>query len=131
LEIEFFPLKELKIPTEFLFSVSTIHISIRQDSSKYFQRLREDSSLSYPKAPWMEFQKYGDSFWNFFLWNSKDFDLEFFLGFLNSSLSGDELTEEWIQLPFSHLPKFDPFFQELELNFPARTELTVDSKAFH
>jgi hypothetical protein len=71
----------------------------------------------------MEFQKYGDSFWNFFLWNSKDFDLEFFLGFFNSSLSGDELTEEWIQLPFSHLPKFDPFFQEFELNVPTVGEM--------
>jgi len=33
--------------------------------------------------------------------------LELFIGFINSIISGDEFTEQFIKLRFSHIKKFD------------------------
>ena len=87
--------------------------------------------MSYQNAQFMELKKYGDYLWNFFLWKYKDLYLELFIGFINSSISGDEFTEQFIKLRFSHIKKFDQLLKELEINFQAITEFTVDSKAFN
>lgn len=55
----------------------------------------------------MELKKYGGYLWNFFLQKYKDLYLELFIGFINSSISGDEFTEQFIKLRFSHIKKFD------------------------
>jgi hypothetical protein len=67
----------------------------------------------------------------FFLWKYKDLSLKLFVGFRNSSISGDEFTEEFIKLRFSHIKKFYQFLKELEMNFQAGIDLPVDSKAFN
>lgn len=63
----------------------------------YFQRLTEQSALSYKDSQFLELKKYVDFLWDFFLWKYKDLYLELFVGFTNSSISGDEFTE---QLPY-------------------------------
>lgn len=65
------------------------------------------------------------------MWKYKDLYLKLFVGFLNSSISGDEFTEKFIKLRFSHIKKFDQFLKELETNFQAGIDLPVDSKAFN
>lgn len=75
----------------------------------YFKRLMEDYPLSYKADQFIELKKYVDYLWDFFLWKYKDLYLELFVGFINSSISGDEFTEEFIKLRFSHIKKFDQF----------------------
>jgi hypothetical protein len=57
--------------------------------------------------------------------------LELFLGFINFSISGDEFTEQFIKLRFSHIKEFDKLLKELEINFQAATKFPVDSRAFN
>ena len=56
--------------------------------------------------------------------------MELFVSFINFSISGDEFTEKFIKLRYSHIKKFDQFLKKLEMNFQAGTDFTVDSKAF-
>jgi len=97
----------------------------------YFKRLTEQSPLSYKDAPFIELKKYADYLWDFFLWKYKNLYLELFVGFINSSISGDEFSEQFIKLRFSHIKKFDQLLKELEINFQAGTEFPVDSRAFN
>jgi len=64
---------------------------------EYFKKLTEQPSTSYHYSQFMGLKKYGDYLWNFFLWKYKDLYLELFIGFINSSISGDEFTEEFIK----------------------------------
>jgi len=57
--------------------------------------------------------------------------LELFVDFINSSISGDEFTEQFIKLHFFHIKKFDQLLKELEMNFQAQTEFPGDSRAFN
>jgi len=84
-----------------------------------FKRLTEQPSTSYNYSQFIELKKYDDYLWNFFLWKYKDLYLKLFVGFINSSISGDEFTEEFIKLRFSHIKKFDQLLKELEMNFQA------------
>lgn len=97
---------------------------------KWLTEQSEQSSLSYKCAPFIELKKYADYLWDFFLWKYKNLYLELFISFINSSTSGDEFSEQFIKLRFSHIKKFDQLFKELEINFQAGTEFPVDSRAF-
>ena len=97
----------------------------------YFKRLTEQPSTSSNYSQFIELKKYDDYLWNFFLWKYKGLYLELFVNFINFSISGDEFTEEFIKLRFSHIKKFDQLLKELEMNFQAGTDFTVDSKAFN
>ena len=79
----------------------------------------------------IELKKYKDYLWNFFLWKYKGLYLELFVSFRNFSISGDEFTEKFLRLRFSHIKEFDQLLKELEMNFQAGTDFTVDSKAFN
>lgn len=96
-----------------------------------FKRLTEKPSTSYNYSQFIELKKYDDYLWNFFLWKYKGLYLELFVNFINFSISGDEFTEEFIKLRFSHIKKFDQLLKELEINFQAATKFPVDSRAFN
>ena len=96
-----------------------------------FKKLTEESFDK--KAQFIKLKKDVDYLWNFFLWKYKDLYLELFVDFVNSNISGDEFTEQFIKLRFSHIKKFDQLLKalELEINFQARTEFSVNSRAFN
>ncbi len=109
----------------------------------YFKKLKEQEDLcltserseqpftSYTYSQFIALKKYKDYLWNFFLWKYNDLYLELFVRFLNYEISGDEFSEEFITLRFSHIKKFDQLLKELEMNFQAVIDLPVDSKAFN
>jgi hypothetical protein len=88
--------------------------------------------LFYKDTQFIELEKYLYYLWDFFLWKYKDLYLSLFLGFINSSISGDELTEQFINLRFSHIKEFDPLLKELKINIQAQINFLVDfdSRAF-
>lgn len=94
-----------------------------------FKKLTDESFDK--KAQFIKLKKNVDYLWNFFLWKYKDLYLELFVDFVNYNISGDEFTEQFIKLRFSHINKFDQLLKELEINFQARTEFSVNSRAFN
>jgi hypothetical protein len=87
--------------------------------------------LSYKDAQFIELKKYADYLWDFFLWKYKNLYLELFVGFINSSISDDEFSEQFIKLRFSNIKKFYQLLKELEINFQAGTKFPVDSRVFN
>ena len=99
---------------------------------KFLVRFKKLTDESFDKkAQFIKLKKDVDYLWNFFLWKYKDLYLELFVDFVNYNISGHEFTEQFIKLRFSHINKFDQLLKELEINFQAITEFSVNSKTFN
>lgn len=93
----------------------------------FFTKLIKQSNFSDNDNQFIKLEKYVDCLWDLFLWQYKHLYLELFVNFINYNISG----EQFIELRYSHMKEFDQLLKELESNFQAIRQFSVDSKAFN
>jgi hypothetical protein len=113
-----------------------IDLKRKKEFILFFQKLQEQKDSFYTKEQLVKLKTYEDLLFDCFLWKYRDSYLKLFVSFLNYNISGDEFSEQLINIRSNHIVEFDELMKQLqlmsqlEINFEFLNKFNLDLKAF-
>jgi len=111
-------------------------MEIEQEFLAFCQKLQEQKNSFSTKEQVLKLKTYQGFLFDCFLWKSRDSYLKLFASFLNSNISGDEFSDQFMRMRSNHIAEFDELMNQLELmsqleiNFEFFNKFNLDPNAF-